>query len=50
MNKIVKAKTTYSLQILNQNYYHHIMKFVSKAPVESEEGHSAGGDKPASGS
>ncbi len=30
MNKIIKAKTTYSPQMLNKDYYGHIMKFVNK--------------------
>ena len=29
MNKIVKGKTAYSMQILKQDYYKHILKFKS---------------------
>ena len=38
MNKIVRAKTTYSKQILDKDYYKHIYKYISKEqPVSSKE-------------
>jgi len=41
MNKIVKAKTTYSLQILNKNYYKHILKYVTKEKEADDAGTTA---------
>ena len=30
MNKVIRAKQTYSKQLLDKDYYRHIFKFVSK--------------------
>ncbi len=37
MNKIVRAKQTYSKQLLDKDYYRHIYKFISKEKIENTE-------------
>ena len=38
MNKVVRAKQTYSKQLLDKDYYKHIYKFISKEnPAETEQ-------------
>ena len=37
MNKIVRAKTTYSKQILDKDYYKHIYKFITDEKPDKAE-------------